>query len=106
MRPCISTSVNFASTLRMPTSARDLRPGLDCFTMGAAIFAIFCCQTSATGMFTTVLVLIVHNSPYLIGIGLPSDLDLIQYLLYVGDSGSEFFSVLPFIGVVDAASES
>jgi hypothetical protein len=28
----------------MPTSARDLRPGLDCFTMRAAIFAVFCCQ--------------------------------------------------------------
>jgi len=45
----------------MPTSARDLRPGLDCFTMRAAIFAVFCCQTSATGIFTTVLPLMIHR---------------------------------------------
>src|SRR5580704_11474132 len=72
MRSCISNSVNFTRTLRMPTSARDLRPGLDCFTMRTAIFAVFCCQTTATGMFTTVHVLIVPREALtrLIGIGL------------------------------------
>jgi hypothetical protein len=38
--------------------------------------------------------------------GLPSDFDLIYYLLYVGNSGSEFLCVLPFIVVANAASES
>src|SRR4051812_29212191 len=45
----------------MPTPARDLCPGLDSFTMRAAIFAVFCCQTSTTGMFTKVLVFIIHR---------------------------------------------
>jgi hypothetical protein len=59
--PQVVFSINFASTLWMPALTRNFDPCLDRFTMGAAIFTILGCQTSATRMFTAVLALIVHK---------------------------------------------
>ena len=54
-------SINFASTLWMPALTGNFDPCLDRFTMGAAIFTILGCQTTATRMFTAVLALIVYK---------------------------------------------
>src|SRR5690349_22805605 len=56
----------FATTSGMSTSARDFRPCLSCFTMRAALFTVFGCQTTATRMFTTLPVFIVHIQSFLV----------------------------------------
>jgi hypothetical protein len=45
----------------MPALTGNFDPYLDRFTMGAAIFTILGCQTTATRMFTAVLALIVYK---------------------------------------------
>jgi hypothetical protein len=89
----------------MPALTGNFDPCLDRFTMGTAIFTILGCRTTATRMFTAVLVFIVHKSFLSNLIRLPSHLDLIQYLLDVGNPRSELLSVLPLIGVVNTSSE-
>jgi len=59
--PQVVFSINFASTLWMPALTGNFDPCLDRFTMGAAIFTILGCQTTATRMFTAVLALIVYK---------------------------------------------
>jgi hypothetical protein len=83
----------------------NLGPCLDRFAMGAAILAILARQTTATWVSTAVLALIVHKQSFLTSLFLPSHLDLIQYLLDVGNPRSELLSVLPVIGVVNTSSE-
>ena len=59
--PQVVFSINLASTLWMPALTGNFDPCLDRFTMGAAIFTILGCQTTATRMFTAVLALIVYK---------------------------------------------
>ena len=101
----IVVSINFATTLRMSALTGNLGPCLDRFAMGAAILAILARQTTATWVSTAVLALIVHKQSFLTSLFLPSHLDLIEYLLDIGNPRSEFLSMLPLIRVVNTSSE-
>lgn len=79
--------VNLASTLGMAALARNHASRLDCLPVGAAIFAVARCQTTASRVCTTTFVLIGHDKPFLAGGDvLPSYCDLIQHLLHIGDA--------------------
>ena len=54
-------SINFSSTLRVPTFAGNFRACLDGFAVRTAILAVRSRQTTATGMPTAVFVLVVHR---------------------------------------------
>ena len=83
----------------------NLGPCLDRFAMGAAILAILGRQTTATWVSTAVLALIFHKQSFLTSLFLPSHLDLIEYLLDIGNPRSEFLSMLPLIRAVNSSSE-
>jgi hypothetical protein len=85
----------------------NLGPCLDRFAMWAAILAILSRQTTATWVSTAVLALIVHKQSFLTSLFLllPSHFDLIEHLLDIGNSRSEFLSMLPLIRVVNTSSE-
>ena len=89
----------------MPALTGNFGARLDCFAMWTAILAILGRQTTATWVSAAGLAFIVLKQPFLTSLFLPSHLDLIEYLVDMGNPGSEFLGTLPLIRVANTSSE-
>jgi hypothetical protein len=88
-----------------PHSQEISAPVLTVSQWGLQYLLSLAAEQPQPGCLQRFLLLSSINNPFLTSFGLPSHLDLIQYLLDIRNPRRELLSVLPLLGVLNSSSE-